>query len=418
MGFAALLYLYAGFIMIRKTSWFIFLMILGASCLDEPDCFRLDNNIIGITYRVIGSGSTSTLRFDSLTTEAADSIFHRRFSGTTFPLPLNLADDEITYEFQGLDKMLKLGYTVRPQFVSENCGPRLVFSELHILAHDFDSARVVQPTPGLNNRARNVELFRCPEIRSTLIGFYQLYSRAKAAEPISIPVKGITTDFTGTTVYFRNTTRKDVTLPVNTDALSTAFTFDLGNGSQELILDYDTTTEARYKPCGVQTFVSDLMIKSHMFDSVAIPRDTRGVLQNTVSDPPLMNVRIYRCPITNLVQLAFRRPADGEGTVADEVEVTGIRSDYTTELFYPDQTVSIVMLPLNPEANTTTFFIDYPDRTETLVLNYTRSQVSILKQCQQNVFHNVYEAIDLENVTLKADSLTFPPVTNFEILNQ
>ena len=405
--------------MIRKTGWFIFLMIIGASCLDEPDCFRLDNNIIGITYRVIGSGSTSTLRFDSLTTVAADSIFHRRFSGTTFPLPLNLADDEITYQFQGLNKMLKVGYIVRPQFVSENCGPRLVFSELHILAHDFDSARVVQPTPGLNNQAKNVELFRCPQIGSSIIGFYQLYSRAKSAEQVAIPVEGITTDFTGTRVYFPNSSRKDVTLPINTEASSTAFTFNLGNGPQELVLKYDTVTEARYRPCGVQTFVSGLAINSHMFDSIAIPRDARGVVQNALSDPALMNVRIYRCPITNLVQLAFRRPADGgEGTVADEVEVMGIRADYTAELFYPDQTVSIVALPLNPEANTTTFFIDYPDRTETLILNYTRSQVSIFPQCQQNVFHNVFEAVDLENVTPKADSLTFPPVTNFEILNQ
>ena len=405
--------------MMRKKGWFISLMLLGASCLDEPDCFRLDNNIIGITYRVIGSGSTNTLSFDGLTTDAADSIFHQHFSGTTFPLPLDLADDEITYEFQGLDKTLKLGYTVRPQFVSENCGPRLVFSDLHLLEHDFDSARVVQPTPGLNNQAKNIELFRCPVIGSTIIGFYQLYSRAKAADQVAILVEGITTNFTGTTVYFGNMSRRDVTLPINTDASSTAFIFNLGNGPQELVLDYDTVTETRYRPCGVQTFVSGLTIKSHMFDSIAIPRDARGVVQNALSDPAQMNVRIYRCPITNLAQLAFRRPADGgEGTVADEVEVTGIRADYTSELFYPDQTVSVVTLPLNPEANTTTFFIDYLDRTETLTLNYTRSEVSIFPQCQQNVFHNVFEAVDLENVTPKADSLTFPPVTNFEILNQ
>lgn len=393
-------------------------MALGASCLDEPDCYKLINNIVGVTYRVMGSGANARLTVDSVITDGVDSAFLQDFAGPTFILPLNMQTNEMTYTFQGLDKSMTIGYTVRPQFVSEGCTPRFVFEALEVIDHNFDSVRVVNSFPGTDNKAKNIEIFRCPVIETTVIGFYQLYSKTRSSEQVAIPITGIKTDF-NTTTYFRNSSRREVTLPLNLKAKSTTFSFDFGNGSQNLVLSYDTIREARFSPCGEQTFISGLTIGSAMFDSVSIARDIDGVPQTSLSDPPIMNVKIFLCPQTNLVQIAFTAPAtSGTGTVSKEVELLGIRNNFSADVFYKDSKVSTAVLPLNADADTTTFFIDYVDKTETLALEYSRSEVAIFPACTQIAISDLHEAVDLEDVTIKSDTLTFPPSTNIEILAQ
>src|SRR5690606_33300502 len=69
---------------VKKTSWFIFLLFLSVSCLDDPDCFRLNNNFVGIAFRVMGSSTLDTvamwgveskgLRFDDYDTMFVSSV--------------------------------------------------------------------------------------------------------------------------------------------------------------------------------------------------------------------------------------------------------------------------------------------------------------------------------------------------------
>ena len=53
------------------------------------------------------------------------------------------------------------------QFVSEDCGERYIFSDLKILEYDFDSVRIVNPTPTAP-ASTNIEIYRCP--RTNLMG--------------------------------------------------------------------------------------------------------------------------------------------------------------------------------------------------------------------------------------------------------
>ncbi len=40
----------------KKLGWFTFFLIFFASCLDDPDCYQLHNDIVGVTFRVMGTG--------------------------------------------------------------------------------------------------------------------------------------------------------------------------------------------------------------------------------------------------------------------------------------------------------------------------------------------------------------------------
>src|SRR5688500_3332176 len=112
----------------KKVCWFAFLIILSVSCLDDPDCYQLHNNFIGITFRVIGTGQ-------------ADSTYLKDLKETVIYVSgeLNYFNEEGRFDFIGEKetKSLFVGYTVKNQFVSEDCGSRFVLSDLTITKHDF-----------------------------------------------------------------------------------------------------------------------------------------------------------------------------------------------------------------------------------------------------------------------------------------
>lgn len=404
----------------RNANWFIFIAILLVSCLDDPECYNLENDVIGFTYKVMGSGANDNLAFTGITVNEIEAIFNENFSGSTFTIPLDYLHEGMTMYFQGLDDMVTLSYNVQPQFVSKDCGPRFVLSGLNVVDHTFDSMRVINPTPGGNAQARNIEIYRCPVIQNTVINFYQLYSPGRQSQQTNFRFTGITTEFDQVNQYPETASRNTVTLPVNLQDTLTKFIFNDGITNRELLLDYELMTHARYRPCGKQTFVRRITVSNHTFDSVSVARNANGLLQDSITDPPSVNINIYRCPITNLVQFAFKRPAtSGTGTVNNPVSLVSITTDYSGNTYYRNQSnVSLVELPLNPDSDTTTFYFNYSDRTDTIQVVYTRRDHTVFNTCgSQKVFSRLREAVDLPNVrVLPADSVTYPAVPNFEIL--
>src|SRR5688500_13476479 len=99
--------------MLKKTCWFVFLMMLAISCLDEPECFSLNNNVIGIAFKKMSDSQADTVIFFSVWAEGTDSVFRTSVALTGIDkLPLNYYQNETIFHFEGLDKTydLHLGY--------------------------------------------------------------------------------------------------------------------------------------------------------------------------------------------------------------------------------------------------------------------------------------------------------------------
>ena len=232
-------------------------------------------------------------------------------TGPSFLYQINYFVEEGTFEFEGIDKtnFLSFGYTVKNQFISEDCGSAFVLSDLHILEHDFDSARVISSTPS-KGAGTNIEIYRCPETDTMTIDFNQLHANSdgviinnKTSRYVSHQFDSITTDFSGIVFTGRGTT---INLPVDTTKNETTFTFHTGEVTNTLVVTYNLVTEQRYRPCGIQTFVNELAIKAeHTFDSISFGLNANDEPARTLEDPHIANLRVFDCPTTNLLQVNF-----------------------------------------------------------------------------------------------------------------
>jgi hypothetical protein len=271
----------------KKASWFIFFLILAVSCLDEPDCYQLNNNIVGITFRVMGSTKVDTVALWGVDIQGSDSIFMDTVLATGIPLPLNYTRDEtdITFRFVGASYFMKLGYQSRTQFVSEDCGSRYELSDLALLEYDFDSARVINKSPG-KTAASNIEVFRCPVTDIVTLSFRDLYisGRTKTSKFVSVPLDGINADFTGT-VFYPDSRTATVYLPVDVSKTQTSFVFYYQNGeSHSITLNYRTRTETRYEQCNTQTFIDSHSILTRLTSTSTNVR--KPTWPELISEPP------------------------------------------------------------------------------------------------------------------------------------
>lgn len=148
--------------MVNKYACFLFLLLIVTGCLDEPDCYLLNNNIIGISFKKIEDSSADTVAVTLFGTLEPPLVFSRDTMLTRLYLPLNHFQDETAYIFEDAEgrQILRLGYVSQAQFVSENCGEKFVLSTLRVLEHSFDSVRLVTDTPSREGSAINIEIFQ------------------------------------------------------------------------------------------------------------------------------------------------------------------------------------------------------------------------------------------------------------------
>jgi hypothetical protein len=142
-------------------SFFGLIALVSLSCLDEPECIGLNNNLTGITFKNLSDSKSRTVDGLTITAENAAVELISGASASKVLLPLNYLDDTTSYTVQINDStyVLILGYTSQSQFVSQDCGERFVISNLHVIEHSFDSVRLVNATPGVNEKASNIEIF-------------------------------------------------------------------------------------------------------------------------------------------------------------------------------------------------------------------------------------------------------------------
>lgn len=148
--------------MVNRYAWFVFLLLIMTGCLDEPDCYLLNNNIIGISFKKIEDSRADTVAITRFGTLEPPLLFSNDTTLTRIYLPLNYFQDETAYFFEDSEgpQILRLGYVSQAQFVSEDCGEKFVLSTLRVLEHSFDSVRLVTDTPTREGSAINIEIFQ------------------------------------------------------------------------------------------------------------------------------------------------------------------------------------------------------------------------------------------------------------------
>jgi len=369
----------------------------------------------------MGSTRVDTVAIWGVDILGSDSIFNDTIRATGIALPLNYTRDEtdITFRLVGSTNTMKLGYQSRTQFVSEDCGSRYELSDLELLEYNFDSARLVNTRPG-KSASNNVEVFRCPVPNILTLSFRDLYvSGTKGTSKFGgVVLSGINADFTGT-VFYPDARTATVYLPVNVAADQSTYTFHFASGKQaQVAVNYTRTTEERYAQCGTQTFITELAITDASFDSASIVVGSDKIAKTTLLDPHEANLYLYSCPQTNLAKFNFRTRTSSTASRTDTVFLKSVTADYTATIFYSDVAVTSITVPVNPDATTTTFTLEYTDKTEVISLNYTRhTPTTLFNVCgPQPLFSDLVEGTDVENVAiLKTDSLQFPAVSNLEI---
>lgn len=148
--------------MIKKSACFLSLVLVTAACLDEPDCFQLNNDIIGISFKKLEDSTTDTVAVLGLGTLEPPLLFSGDTTLSRLNLPLNYFEDETAFFFQTEETMhvLRLRYVSQAQFVSENCGEKFVLSGLRVEEHTFDSVRLVRDIPTQQGGTIHIEIFQ------------------------------------------------------------------------------------------------------------------------------------------------------------------------------------------------------------------------------------------------------------------
>lgn len=266
----------------KRLSWFVFLSIITISCLDQPDCYQLNNNEVVFAFKIIGGG-TDAYDIKSIYTAGDDGtilIGENAQGSSAFLLPLNPYADDITYGFDGIFgpygepgiKQLSLSYRSQVQFVSEDCGERYYFSEIRPVSTDFDSVRILNAVP-TQPPTSNIEIYRCPRTDIINIDFVA----DEAIETITVLPDGVLTV---------NATIGSVLLPIDLNAEETNYLFKYQDGSErKLSVSHETVTRTLVRRCGQQVFVNTLgyVPDKTDFSTVTVKNDSIYDLPNVVN---------------------------------------------------------------------------------------------------------------------------------------
>lgn len=395
MVFGRLIYLYSlNQVMIKKVAWFSFFALLAVSCLDDPDCYNLSLNVIGISFRKIAGDKADTVYLNRVTMEGTDSIFVEEAFATGVLIPLNYLTNQsnIIFTRPAIDgsftNTLVLAYNAKAQFVSEDCGERYLVSDLAVVSSDFDSTRLVSRTP-TKNPSTNIVIYRCPITNYVRFSFKQWDTDEENifGSELTTQLNGITEDYS-TNVYWANQSVSTARVPLNSGLNATTFNLDFVDyGSTSITLNYKSVLQTLYPVCGEQKFFSDLVIADYQseFDKVEVVKDS-------IQDPPVTNVVLYKCPTTNRIKIVFRQNANSSASAP--VNIVKITADYTSEEFYVNQSnVSTVELPLNEGANNTTYTFTLDKGVRTLQLSYNRNF---------NQYHEVCDQTEMTSIAITA----------------
>lgn len=250
--------------MIKRSLWFFTFLLMAISCLDQPDCFSLNNNYVGISFRKLSNRTADTLGITRVYLPEANVEFVPTQVMTRVDIPLNLYAEStiVVVEAGGVQYDLTLEYNSKTQFVSEACGAKFVLGDLRATSEAFDSLRIASSVPKpLNTSGANIEIFRCPNT-----------SRLKVQFASAVTISTIEAPHIGTVAGPLEATTALI-LPLNTTEPLSTFIFTLADGTKKtLAVAYELSTDELFNACGEQVLVSQLTLATHDFTTATLVR--------------------------------------------------------------------------------------------------------------------------------------------------
>jgi hypothetical protein len=262
--------------MIKRTLWFFVFALMAISCLDQPDCFSLNNNIVGISFKKLSNNSLDTIGVTQIIPVGPEGNYKPAVTTTFENVHLNPFKNTTTFQIKAAGETydLTLDYSSKAQFVSEDCGERFVITGLKASSLTFDSVRVAATTPKSRPIAgTNIEVFRCPNT-----------SRIKLRFAAAVTITSVEANYPGT---FTPPTGPTTTLllPLNTTESTSSITFTIGGVEKTLVLNYERDVDTLFHACGEQVIISELTIATHNFTSATVVR-------KAIQDPNQTNLEI------------------------------------------------------------------------------------------------------------------------------
>ncbi len=385
--------------------------VLVTSCFEDPDCINLKNNFVGFTFKKLFDRTLDTVDVIGISVANTDSVFYEFISQDgPFQIPIATNASQQTFDFN-LSRgafSLSLNYQAQAQFESVDCGPRFILSGLTIPNSDFDSVRVINTVPLSEMKGSNIDIYRCPFTNNFKMAFRQLLAdeNENGIELVE-SLNGISLDYLPLN-FNSNTNVGSVILPLNISTGATNISIDSKlNGLASLNLNYAIQTNSLFKVCGDQPFINDIQIAgSAGYDIVRVVKDS-------IYDPPKTNVLLLQCPKTNLIQLLL------SGAPEEGLQINKVTAGYTSEVFFEDSLATQLVLPLDMSQNQTDFVIEFESVSKQISFGYKRTSQTFHGQCNQ-VLISELRILSTDFTTqpvLKNDSIQFPTVDNFEIIN-
>jgi hypothetical protein len=135
-----------------RTWWVFVLLVLGVSCLDEPDCLKSTGKVVKVDFIRLEENERDTVVIKSIAVAGlADTVFYQQFgtdlndtvSFVLFEINPFAEASEVSFRFPDDTLAMVLHYRVTTRFISETCGADQVISELSVEDTEFDSVRVI-----------------------------------------------------------------------------------------------------------------------------------------------------------------------------------------------------------------------------------------------------------------------------------
>jgi hypothetical protein len=401
----------------KRIIWFVFFLIMAVACLDEPDCFRQNINLVGISFKKMYDGKGDTVNIWKVSADGFDSLFYDTVAVTNLSLPLNYLKNQTAFTIEGVGRTynLFLNHKSKTQFVSEDCGSRFIVSDLEIISENFDSIRLVSNS--LANPAHvNINVYRCPITNIMRFSFRQLFmDTVKNGREDVRTINSVTADYAPATPLYVDTELGSLLLPLNPTTDASTFNFDLDdNEAKKFTVTYQKDAKTIFEQCQEQLLFSKLDTVDNDFSILKVTVDS-------IHDPPYTNIVSYRCPETNMIRLLFKQKK-GSSKLTDTLNLASLTADFIADPIYTTSKVTSVELPLNPDATTAQYTFNLAGGgTNTLTLSYTATPTTFHTICgQQIVFTNIKvsnsDFVVSSPIEITDPKAKFPTVNNIEIL--
>jgi hypothetical protein len=392
---------------------------MAVACLDEPDCFRQNINLVGISFKKMYDGRGDTVNIWKVSADGFDSLFYDTVAVTSMSLPLNYLKNQtaFTIESVGRTYSLLLNHKSKTQFVSEDCGSRFVVSDLGIISQDFDSIQLVSNS--LANPAHvNINIYRCPITNIMRFSFRQLYmDTVKNGRADVRIINSVTADYAPTNPLYVDAELSSLLLPLNPTTDASTFSFNLDdNETRKFTVKYHKDPKIIFEQCEEQLLFSKLDTADNDFSILKVTIDS-------IHDPPYTNIVSYRCPETNMIKVLFKQKKESS-KITDTLSMVSLTADFINDPIYTTSKVTSVELPLNPNATTTQYTFNLEGGgTNKLAVTYTATPTTFHKVCgQQVVFTDLKisktdsDFVVTSPIEIIDPKAKFPTVNNIEIL--